>query len=180
MAPTHFFDNAIAGSAHGVAKTGLSVLGRQWVKQMEAKGMVIDLAHAAPRTIDDVLAIATKPVLVSHTGVQGTCNNRRNLSDAQLRAIAASGGVIGIGFWPEAVCGSDVASIARALRYAAHIAGVESLALGSDFDGAVALPFDASQLAQLTQVLLDVGFAPHEIKAIMGQNALRVLFQVLQ
>lgn len=179
MAPAHFFDNEIGGSAHGVGKTGLSVLGRQWVKAMEAKGMVIDLAHAAPRTLADILALATKPVIVSHTGVTGTCDNRRNLSDAQLRAIAKTGGVIGIGFWPEAICDDDVPSIARAIRYAAGVVGVQHVALGSDFDGAVAVPLDAAQLAQLTQSLLDVGFAAHEIKLIMGQNALRVLLQIL-
>ena len=91
MAPTHFFDTEIGGSAHGVSRSGLTPLGREWVARMEAKKMVIDLAHASPATLDDVLKIATRPVVVSHTGVRGTCDNERNLSDAQLRGIYASG-----------------------------------------------------------------------------------------
>ncbi|MGH7595881.1 MAG: dipeptidase, partial [bacterium] len=81
MAPTHFFDNDIAGSAHGVEKGGLTEKGKEMIRRMEAKHMLVDVAHASPQTIDDVLAIATKPVLVSHTGVKGTCDGARNLSD---------------------------------------------------------------------------------------------------
>ncbi|MBP6704310.1 MAG: membrane dipeptidase, partial [Vicinamibacteria bacterium] len=86
MAPTHFFDTEIGGSAHGESGGGLTPLGRQWVERMEAKKMLIDLAHASSKTIDDVLGMATRPMVVSHTGVRGTCDNRRNLSDAQLAA----------------------------------------------------------------------------------------------
>src|SRR5205085_4536500 len=102
MAPTHFFDNEWGGSAHGVEKTGLTEKGREMVRRMEARGMLVDVAHASPRTIDDVLAIATRPVVVSHTGLRGVCDNQRNLSDEQARRIAATGGVIGVGYWEAA------------------------------------------------------------------------------
>lgn len=180
MAPTHFFDNEIGGSAHGVKKRGLSVLGRQWVSAMEARHMLIDVAHASPQTIDDILAIAQRPVVVSHTGVRGTCNNERNLSDAQLRAIARSGGLVGIGFWETATCGKDVASIVRALRYTAKLIGVEHVALGSDFDGSVTVPFGADRMIELTGGLLAAGFAPNEIKLMMGNNVLRLLLEFLE
>ncbi len=65
---------------------------------MEAHRMIIDLAHSSASTIKDVLALAQRPVIVSHTGVKGTCDNNRNLSDEQLTAIAAHGGLIGIGY----------------------------------------------------------------------------------
>ena len=94
---THFFDNEVGGSAHGLNKGGLTPLGRQVIERLEAKHMLVDLAHASRPLIDDVLAMATRPVLVSHTGVEGTCPGTRNLSDKHLRAIAATGGVIGIG-----------------------------------------------------------------------------------
>ena len=81
MAPTHFTDTAIGGSSAGMNKGGLTTLGRQWVRAMEARKMIIDLAHASPATLRDVTTIATRPLLVSHTGVKGTCNNPRNLSD---------------------------------------------------------------------------------------------------
>src|SRR5712692_4009461 len=80
MAPTHFFDNDIGGSAHGVEKGGLTDKGKEMIRRMEAKRMIVDLAHASAQTIDDVLTIATRPVVVSHTGVNGTCDNQRNLS----------------------------------------------------------------------------------------------------
>jgi membrane dipeptidase len=175
MAPTHFFDTDIGGSAHGVGKGGLTAKGREWVARLEARRVLIDLAHASPATIDDVLAIARRPVVVSHTGVRGTCDNRRNLSDAQLRAVAGTGGVVAIGFWDTAVCGGDARAIARAVAHVVRVAGADHVALGSDFDGAVTVPFDASGLPQVTQALLDAGLSEDVIARVMGGNTLRVL-----
>jgi membrane dipeptidase len=175
MAPTHFFDTDIGGSAHGIGKGGLTAKGRQWVARLEARHVLVDLAHASPATIDDVLAVARRPVVVSHTGVRGTCDNRRNLSDAQLRAIAGTGGIVGIGFWDTAVCGADARAIARAVAYAVRVAGADHVALGSDFDGAVTVPFDASGLPQVTQALLDAGLSEDVVARVMGGNTLRVL-----
>jgi microsomal dipeptidase-like Zn-dependent dipeptidase len=146
---------------------------------MEAKKMTVDLAHASAKTIDDVLAIATRPVVVSHTGVKGTCDNQRNLSDEQLKGIARTGGVIGIGYWETAVCGKDAKAIAQAIRYTANLVGVEHVGLGSDFDGAIAAPFDTTGLVQITDALIAEGFSDDEIGKIMGRNALRVLIQNL-
>ena len=179
MSPSHFFDTDIGGSAHGVSRGGLTALGRDWVKTMEAKSMIIDLAHAAPATIDDVLKIATRPVFVSHTGVKGTCDNRRNLSDAQLAAISAGGGVIGIGFWDTAVCGGDARAIAKAIDHAINVAGFEHVALGSDFDGAVTAPFDATGVVQITQALLDAGLDRTKVESVMGGNVRRLLAKLL-
>jgi microsomal dipeptidase-like Zn-dependent dipeptidase len=179
MSPSHFFDNDIGGSAHGTQKYGLTDKGREMIRRMEAKGMLVDLAHASPQTIDDVLAIAVKPVVVSHTGVRGTCDNRRNLSDEQLRAIAKTGGVIGIGFWDTAVCGESAPAIARAIRYAANLIGAEHVALGSDFDGAVKVPFDTSGEALITEALLNENFSEDEIARIMGGNVVRLLSENL-
>ncbi|HKS41258.1 MAG TPA: dipeptidase [Blastocatellia bacterium] len=179
MAPTHFFDNDIGGSAHGVEKGGLTDKGREMIKRMEAKRMIVDLAHASAQTIDDVLAIATRPVVVSHTGVKGTCDNNRNLSDDQLRRIAKTGGVIGIGYWDTAVCGNDATAIARAIHYAANIVGIEHVALGSDYDGAIPAPFDTTGLVQITDALMAEGFNESEIAMIMGRNTLRLLAENL-
>jgi len=175
MAPTHFTDTAVAGAAAGMNKAGLTNLGRQWVRAMEAKQMIIDLAHASPATLRDVTAIATRPLIVSHTGVKGTCNNPRNLSDDELRAVAKTGGVIGIGLWETATCGTDAAATARAIRYAVNIVGVDHVALGSDFDGAVTTPFDASGWPLVTGALLKEGFSEQDIRKIMGENVVRVL-----
>lgn len=179
MSPTHFFDNQLGGSAHGVNKGGLTEMGREMVRRMEAKRMIVDLAHASPQVISDVLALARRPVVVSHTGVKGTCDNTRNLSDEQIKGIAKTGGVIGIGFWETAVCGRDAKAIARAIRYTANVAGIEHIGLGSDFDGAIGAIFDTTGLATLTEALLAEGFSEGEIEKIMGGNVLRVLKQTL-
>jgi microsomal dipeptidase-like Zn-dependent dipeptidase len=175
MSPSHFFDNDIGGSAAGVHKTGLTEKGREWVRQMQARHMVVDLAHASAKTIDDVLAIATQPLVVSHTGVKGTCDNNRNLSDDQIRAIAAKGGLIGIGFWDTATCGTDARAIVKAMRYVSQLVGAEHVALGSDFDGAVTTPFDTTGLVQVTDAMLDAGYSELEIRMIMGENVVRFL-----
>jgi len=179
IAPTHFFDNDIGGSAHGVEKGGLTELGAQMIADMEARGILLDLAHASPALIRDALSIATRPVIVSHTGVKGTCDNNRNLSDEQLKGVAATGGVIGIGYWETAVCGKDAAAVARAIRYTVDLIGIDHVALGSDFDGAVPVPFDTTGLALIAEALLDDGFAEEEIRRIMGENAVRVFEQTL-
>jgi microsomal dipeptidase-like Zn-dependent dipeptidase len=142
---------------------------------MEEKRVFIDLAHASPKTIDEVLRIAAQPVIVSHTGVKGTCDNTRNLSDGQLKAIANNGGIVGIGFWDTAVCGGDAAAIAKAIRYTANIMGIDHVALGSDYDGAVKAPFDATGVVQITDALLREGFNEDEIRKIMGENVIRML-----
>ncbi|MNK60644.1 Membrane dipeptidase [compost metagenome] len=169
-APTHFFDTELSGSQHGLKKGGLTPLGKQWLRAMEQRKMIVDLAHASPATIDDVLTMAKRPVMVSHTGVRGTCANGRNLSDAQLKRIAAQGGLVGIGFWNTAVCGKDVASIARAIKYTVKLIGAEHVAYGSDFDGAVTTAIDAAGLPRLTQALLDAGLSEAQIRRVAGEN----------
>ncbi len=171
----HFFDNEMAGSAHGVEKHGLTDKGRELVKRMEQKKVFIDLAHASPRVIDEVLAMATRPVIVSHTGVKGTCDNTRNLGDDHLRKIGLNGGVVGIGFWDTAVCGRDAAAMARAIRHAANVMGVDHVALGSDYDGAVEVPFDTTGVSLITDALLKEGFSADQIRKIMGGNVIRAL-----
>lgn len=179
MSLAHFFDSELGGSAHGVDKGGLTDLGRDVVGRMEAKSMIVDLAHASDKQIEDVLAMATRPVVVSHAGVKGTCDNRRNLSDEQLKGIAANGGLVGIGFWETAVCGKDAAAIARAIQYAVGVMGVDHVALGSDFDGAVPTPFDASGMVKLTEALLAAGFSRDDIGKVMGGNEIRFLLENL-
>lgn len=175
ISPSHFFDNDIGGSAHGLAKSGLTPKGAEMIKKMQAKSMIVDLAHASSAVIRDVLAISTRPVVVSHTGVKGTCDNTRNLSDDEIIGVAKTGGLIGIGYWEQATCGSDAKAVGRAIRYTANLVGVEHVGLGSDFDGAVSAPFDTSGLVAITDSLIEQGFTDDEIRMIMGGNALRFL-----
>lgn len=179
MSPAHFFDNEMSGSAHGLEKGGLTEAGRDMIRRMEAKHMIVDLAHSSAQTIDDVLDMATRPIVVSHTGVKGTCDNNRNLSDEQLRAIAGKGGIIGIGFWDTAVCDASPAGIAKAQTYVASLIGADHTALGSDFDGAVEAPFDTTGLSLVTEALLNAGMPPADIAKTMGGNQIRFLLENL-
>lgn len=179
VSPAHFFDTEVGGSAHGWNKSGLTGLGKEWVKKMDESCLIIDLSHASSKVFTEVLELTTRPVVVSHTGVKGSCNNNRNLSDAQLKALARNGGLIGIGFWPVATCGNKVIDIAKAIRHAVDVAGVQHIALGSDFDGSVTVPFDASGMIQITQALRNEGFSDLQIEAIMGGNVIRFLRQTL-
>ncbi len=176
---THFFDNEVGGSAHGLDKNGLTEFGRKVIEQAQNNHMLIDLSHASSKLISDVINITTQPVIVSHTGVKGTCDRSRNLTDEQIRTVAATGGLIGIGFWPIAVCGKTVKDIARAARYAKDIAGIEHIALGSDFDGAVSLPFDVTGLPLLIEVLQKEGFSEREIRLFMGENIVNFFMKTL-
>lgn len=172
---THFFDNDLAGSMHGLKKGGLTPLGRQVVTAMEAKGMVVDIAHCSNACVADILKMARRPVVSSHGGVQATCKVNRNLSDEQIRGVAATGGLVGIGYWDAAICDTSPASIAKAMKHVRDLVGIQHVALGSDYDGATTVRFDTSKLAQVTQALIDAGFSDDEIRAAMGGNAVRVL-----
>jgi len=175
----HFFDNEVSGSMHGVDKYGLTPLGIEVVQRAEQLGMIIDIAHSSPTTISEVLAMAGRPVVVSHGGVKATCENNRNLSDAQILAIADNGGIIGVGYWDGAVCEITPTSIVAAMSHIRDLVGVEHIALGSDFDGGTQTGFDTSELVVITQELLNQDFSETEISLIMGGNAVRLFAQLL-
>jgi microsomal dipeptidase-like Zn-dependent dipeptidase len=176
---THLADNEMGGSAQGIGRGGLTAEGKALIRRLESKQMLVDLAHSSPTAFDDAIATATRPVVVSHTGVTATCDNSRNLTDDQLRAVARTGGLVGIGYWETATCGTDAASIARAIRHAVDVAGISHVGLGSDFDGAVAQPFDTTGLVEVTDALLVNGFNDVEIQALMGGNIVRLLLTML-
>jgi membrane dipeptidase len=187
---THRFSNNLATASEDcdLLKTdkdgGLTELGRLVVEEIARLGLILDLAHASEQTIEDVtetilmMPVARRPgVFMSHGGIQATCNLARNLSDESIRRIIAVDGIIGVGFWPEALCfewkkGDSDEARARAvfdsaiLAFLSIIAAVDSadraywgrfgirkpdplkhIALGSDFDGAVKMPADASILS---------------------------------
>ena len=175
MAPVHFFDNELGGSAHGVSKAGLTDFGKEVIKEMESRKMIVDLSHSAPALINDVLEMATRPVLVSHTGVKGTCDNVRNLSDEHLIKIASTGGIVGIALFEPAVCGTDAYSTAKAIKYATNLIGVEHVALGSDFDGAITMHFDVTGFPLLVEELMKIDYTPEQISLIMGGNVKRFM-----
>ena len=140
---------------------------------------VIDLAHAAPQMVRDVLAMPGTRPIVSHTGIYSHCQTHRNLPDDLMQAIAAKGGVIGIGFWADVTCDASPDGVAAAIVAAVALVGEDHVSLGSDFDGAVTTGFDASQLASLTDALLRAGLTETVIAKVMGVNMMRFLAESL-
>jgi microsomal dipeptidase-like Zn-dependent dipeptidase len=177
MGLTHFFDNELGTSLHGdgTNPAGLSPFGRQVVEAMVKKHMIIDLAHASPAVARDVLAMTDVPLVVSHTGIYSHCQTVRNFPDDLMKDIAATGGLIGIGFWKDVTCDDSPAGIAGAIVAAVALVGEDHVALGSDFDGSVRTSFDVSELAALTQALIDAGLSEPVIAKIMGGNMVRFL-----
>jgi membrane dipeptidase len=170
IGPTHFFDNELGGSAHGENGAGLTEFGKEAVKKMNELGIFIDLAHSSPAIVDDVLALTSKPVMVSHTGVRAVLDSQRNLSDEQIRKIAANGGIIGIAFFDMAVGVPELPNIIASIKHVRDLVGVNYVALGSDYDGSVAVPFDITGLPLIVEGLMDAGFSEEEIRAVMGEN----------
>jgi len=174
-----------AGCAlEGEGDSGLTPLGRTLVAEARRLGLVLDLAHASPRTLDE--ALAGGPLLVSHTACRSLRDHRRNLSDGQLRRVAAAGGLVGITFCPGFLSdeGARVTSarVADHLVHAASVAGSEAIAIGSDFDGIDTTPADlpdVGALPRLTEELNRRGFTPMEIEGIAWRNAARFLRAML-
>jgi membrane dipeptidase len=175
----HLSDNDLGGSAHGRRQDGITPLGESVLEGMEKKRMVVDLAHASAKLLDDVLDRATRPLIISHTGLKGAHNNERNISDEHARRIAATGGIVGIGFFPWAIGVCTMKALLKMLLYAVNLVGADCVALGSDFDGMVSTPFDVSGMALITDALLGHGLSETDIAKIMGGNALRVFLDTL-
>ena len=170
MSLQHFFDNALGGSLHGSGKKGLTEFGRQSVKKMEEAGIMIDVSHSSENVVRETLEIAVRLLIVSHTGIRGHCDTHRNIADELMVEIAQRGGLIGIGYWDAAICDYSPEGIARALQAAVSLVGPDHVALGSDFDGAVTTKIDASQMALITDALLDLGMDEETVRKVMGQN----------
>ena len=176
---THFFDNELGGSLHGISGEGLTDFGRAVVARANELNMIIDVAHASPAMVEDVLEMSAAPVILSHGGFKGACDTPRNLTDELMQRIAAAGGLIGVGYWDAAVCDASPGGIVASIRYGIDLLGADHVALGSDYDGTVTVPFDTSELAILTETMLAAGFTETEIRKVMGENVLRFMLQNL-
>ena len=175
MSLQHFFDNKLGGSLHGLSQDGLSEFGIAAVKQMQDLDIIVDVAHSSESVTRDVLAISSKPVVVSHTGFKGYCDSPRNISDALMKEIAEKGGLIAVGFWDGAICGNSPSAIAKAIQYGVSLVGSNHVALGSDYDGSVTTSFSSNEMAALTQAMMDLGMPEEHIRNVMGENMVRFL-----
>ena len=175
---THFFDNELGGSLHGVSQTGLTDFGRAAIKKMDELEIIIDLAHASEKMAWEVLEQSHRPQVVSHTGLKGACNTPRNYPDKLMQAIANKGGLIAIGFWEAATCDDSPLGIAKTIAYGINLVGAEHIALGSDWDGAVK-SIAADDIVAITDALLKIGVAESDIRKVMGENSINFLAQWL-
>ena len=172
----HFFDNALGGSLHGLNNAGLTEFGETVVDAIHKKGLVLDLAHSSEQVARDVIDRTDFPLIVSHSGIYGHCPAKRNYPDDLIKAVAKTGGVIGIGYWAEVACGDITPSgIAKMILKGIEVVGEDHISLGSDFDGSVRTAFDTSEMPALTHALMQVGLSDAQIAKVMGANMLRVL-----
>ncbi len=168
--------------------TGLGERGGPFIEQLNAARVFVDLAHISRRAFFDALAVhdKTQPLIVTHTGVSAVHPSWRNLDDEQLRAVADTGGTIGVIFHALYLDGSlwggcRAASIVDHLEHICRTVGEDHASLGSDFDGAIVPPDDLRsclQLPRLAQLMLDRGFGADRIRKILGGNFLRTLAQL--
>lgn len=179
--------NALASGCGAKSDEGLSTLGREALKLLNRLGIVVDIAHLSAKGIDEVLRLAQAPLMDSHAACAALCPHPRNLSDAQIKALAQNGGVLGITFVAQFLRSDErsasLEDVVEHIVHAADLVGTAHVGLGSDFDGVVRplpglthvreVPFLADKLAQK-------GFHAQEIEQIMGGNFKRLFENVLR
>ncbi|MCX6132528.1 MAG: membrane dipeptidase [Ignavibacteriales bacterium] len=169
-----------AKDAAGGTKGGLSEFGKQVIRTMDSLGIIIDVSHVGPQTVTDILATSTNPIIASHSGAAALRNHYRNLTDAQIRAVAQRGGVIGVVFYPTFLVSSGTARLENVLQhidYIRNLVGVDYVALGSDFDGIETTPIgleDVTKFPAITEALLQRGYSKQDVRKILGENFMRV------
>jgi len=179
---------AISAADSRTSTVGLSEFGRDVIRKMDSLGIIIDVSHTGIKTISDILEVTQNPIMATHSGVRAIKNHTRNLYDNQIQAIANSGGVIGIVFYPPFIGDadndgdSDINDVIAHIDYIVNLVGVDYVAIGSDFDGTggylVSGLSDITKFPDLTLALLNQGYSHSEIRKILGENFLRVFKQV--
>ncbi len=164
------------------ATKGLSEFGKQVIRTMDSLGMIIDISHTGIKTIEDILTVTKNPIIASHSGVRKLREHTRNLTDAQIIAIANSGGVIGVVFYTSFISTATAANVnidtvIKHIDYIKNLVGIDHVAIGSDYDGGITAPVgleNVSKLQNLTMALLRKGYTPVDVRKILGENYLRV------
>ena len=180
----HNGDNAICDSARGTqTHGGVSAFGEQVIGEMNRLGVMVDLSHGAETSFFDALSISQTPIVCSHSNCKALCDVPRNLTDAQLKALAQAGGIAQITLYHGFLRKEGEADIRDAMAHLNHaidVMGIDHVGLGTDFDGDGGIKglADASELINFTTALLRQRFSKADIKKIWGENWLRVMRQV--
>ncbi len=172
---------AAAGLHEESSGGGLTQFGVALVEELESLGIITDVAHLPKKGFWDVAEVAQGPIVSTHGNCQALCSHPRNLDDTQLEAVAASGGLVGMTFYPKFLSDSGTASLDDLLRHvdrAIEVMGPEHVGLGSDFDGGGTLLASAADYPTLTETMLSHGLSEEVVRGILGQNFRRVIAQV--
>lgn len=184
MTLCHNGDNDICDSARGNhTHNGISSFGQQVVREMNRLGILVDLSHAGEKSFYDALELSSQPIVCSHSSCRALCDHPRNLTDDQMRALAAKGGVMQITMYNGFLVKDGEATVLDALRHLEHaieVMGIDYVGIGTDFDGdgGVRGMANSSELLNFTRLLLARGYSEQDIEKIWGGNFLRVMTQV--
>ena len=183
MTLCHNGNNDICGSARpreGEKLEGVSSFGADVIRDMNRLGIMVDLSHASERSFYDALDISEQPIVCSHSSARALCDHPRNLTDDQLRALAAKGGVAQVTFYNGFLRTDGQATILDAVAHLNHmieVMGIEHVGIGTDFDGDGGVPglASASELINFTRRLLRERYREEDLRLIWGGNFLRVM-----
>ena len=184
MTLCHNGDNDICDSARGSqTHNGVSAFGRQVISEMNRLGIMVDLSHASEKSFYDALELSDQPIVCSHSSCRALCDHPRNLTDDQMRALAAKGGVMQVTLYPGFLVKDGQATIEDAMRHLQHaidVMGIDHVGLGTDFDGDGGIRglANSSELTHFTHQLMARSFSQEDIQKIWGGNFLRVMEQV--
>jgi membrane dipeptidase len=160
---------------------GLTPFGAEVVREANRLGLLVDLAHANTETIMDAVRVSRAPVLFSHTGVKALADTDRALADEEIRAIARTGGVVGI--WPNGDSVPRMADLVRHVDYVRRLVGIDHVGIGSDLRGMSRYTEGFGEEADfraIAQALLDAGLTDEEVGKVMGGNFMRVWRRVVE
>ena len=184
MTLCHNGNNDICGSArYNEEELGVSTFGEQVIKEMNRVGMMVDISHAGEKSFYDALEISRKPIVASHSSARALCDHPRNLTDDQLKALAAKGGVAQVCMYGGFLRKNGEATIKDAIEHLNHmvnVMGIEHVGIGTDFDGDGGITgcASASELINFTRRLLLERYSEESIRLIWGGNFLRVMEEV--
>jgi microsomal dipeptidase-like Zn-dependent dipeptidase len=184
MTLCHNGDNDICDSARGSqTHNGVSAFGKLVIQEMNRLGIMVDLSHAHEKSFYDALELSKTPIVCSHSSCRALCDHPRNLTDDQMRALAAKGGVMQVTLYNGFLVKDGQATIEDAMRHLDHaisVMGIDHVGLGTDFDGdgGICGLASSSELLNFTRQLLERQFSEQDIQKIWGGNFLRVMQEV--